>query len=74
MQIGHSSCDLRDIVSHSQLIEGGVFDQSIVKIAFSYFHDQIDPIFADVVTVSRKDVRVVAKHVNFHLVNQKLQF
>lgn len=73
MEIGHAGCDLKYIVSGSRFVKGSVLDQPVIKIAFPYFHDEIDPVLADVVAVGGEDVGVVAEHVDLHLVNEEVQ-
>ena len=73
MQIRHSTRHLRNIISHNRFLQGGESNKLIVQIALAYFHHQVDLVFADVVAVCREDVGVVAEHVDFYLVYQKLQ-
>ena len=73
MQICNSTRHLRNVISHNRFLQGGESNKLIVQIALAHFHHQINLVFADVVAVGWEDVGVVAEHVDFYLVYQKLQ-
>ena len=73
VKISNPTGNLSNVISDNRLVKRCQSDELIIEIALANFHDEIDFLFAEMVAVSWEDVGMSAVHLNFDLVDEKLE-